>query len=128
MHPQALPARQSLSSCSFAHNARHYRRCVRCRKQRGICRATEVKENEAGHKAEGDGDEEVDAFDAAARELDSADGPKYFTDFFKSVLHPRAVVEVPLLPLGRATDGGFGGLVTLQEEARQVRVHSAAVL
>lgn len=56
--------------------------------------------------------EEKDApspLEAAAAELDTPAGPTYFTDFFKCILHPRSVVQVPLLgPL--EPPAGFGDI------------------
>lgn len=67
------------------------------------------------------GAEGVDAMDAAAEALDRGAGPQHFADFFKAVLHPRSVVEVPLLPLAANSRSGFGDLAASAEEARRVR-------
>ena len=62
------------------------------------------------------------AIEAAAACLDSAEGPASFTDFLKVVLHPRSVVQVPLL--GSSIIGGptgFGGIASNPGIARQAR-------
>lgn len=60
------------------------------------------------------------ALEAAAASLDSQEGPKSFTDFLKAVLHPRSVVQVPLLGSSIRAPTGFGGITSHADIASQV--------
>lgn len=64
-------------------------------------------------------DEELSPLESAAAELDTATGPAFFTDFFKCILHPRSVIQVPLLgPL--QPPAGFGDITADEHTHRQV--------
>lgn len=57
----------------------------------------------------------------AAAELDTSEGPPYFTDFFKCILHPRSVLEIPLLgPL--EPPAGFGEITADEKTHSQVHI------
>lgn len=74
------------------------------------------------HGAVQDAEEQPSAIEAAAAGLDSAQGPASFTDFLKVVLHPRSVVQVPLL--GSSITGGptgFGGISAHPDISSQAR-------
>lgn len=76
-------------------------------------------------------EEPKSAIEAAAENLDTSEGPGSFTDFLKVVLHPRSVVQVPLL--GSSITGGptgFGGITSHADIAKQVccSSHSLSVL
>jgi hypothetical protein len=65
--------------------------------------------------------QQVSEIEAAAASLDSAEGPQSFTDFLKVVLHPRSVVQVPLLGASLACGPtGFGGITSQAELASEV--------
>eukprot|EP00892_Ulva_mutabilis_P001372 jgi/Ulvmu1/11235/UM073_0007.1 len=57
--------------------------------------------------------------EAAAAELDTPEGPRFFTDFFKCILHPQSVVEVPLLG-ALEPPSGFGDITNDEQTRRQV--------
>lgn len=64
-------------------------------------------------------EEEPSALEAAAAELDTQAGPAYFTDFFKCILHPQSVVQVPLLG-SLQPPAGFGEITADEQIRRQV--------
>jgi hypothetical protein len=78
-----------------------------------------LQEDSIKHDAEQPEVEEP--MEAAAAALDQQAGPRFFTDFFKAVLHKRSIVEVPLLPLEIKGTSGFGDLAACQAEAQWVR-------
>jgi hypothetical protein len=67
-------------------------------------------------------EEPESAIAAAAASLDSPEGPASFADFLSVILHPRSVVQVPLM--GSSIIGGptgFGGITSHADIAHQAR-------
>lgn len=74
-----------------------------------------------------DREEPESAIEAAAAALDCAEGPFSFSDFLKAVLHPRTVVQVPLLGSSIiAAPAGFGGFTAHAGTVREVCLCHAA--
>lgn len=60
--------------------------------------------------------------DLAARQLDSAGGVRYFTDFLKAHLHPRSIFQLEGMWQGVAEFGGWGdGTATWQGSGAERR-------